>query len=147
MTSAAAPMIGGMICPPDEAVASIPAAKVGEKPRFLIIGMVKVPVPTMLATVLPDMVPNREEARIAACAGPPRVRRVARKANFRSVSPAPVPSSSAPKMMKMKTVESTMLVIEPKTPLLVLYHSASETSFSENPECSRMPGRSCPNRR
>jgi hypothetical protein len=54
ITSAAAPMIGGMICPPDEAVASIPAAKLGENPRRLIIGMVNVSVPTILATVDPE---------------------------------------------------------------------------------------------
>jgi hypothetical protein len=66
MTKAAAPMIGGMICPPEDAVASIPAAKVGENPRFLIIGIVKVPVPTILATVDPDIVPNMDEAKMAA---------------------------------------------------------------------------------
>ena len=140
-------MIGGMIWPPDEAVASMPAAKVGVKPRRLIIGMVKVPVPTMFATVEPDMVPNSEEARMAACAGPPRVRRVSRNANFNSVSPAPVPSSRVPNTMNMNTVLSTMLVIEPNTPLLVLYQSASATSFTEKPACARKPGRSWPNSR
>ena len=104
ITRAAAPIIGGMICPPEDAVASIPAANVGEKPRFLIIGIVKVPVPTMLATVDPDIVPNIDDARIAACAGPPLVFRVAKKANFNNVWPAPVPSSKTPKIIKMKTI-------------------------------------------
>jgi len=82
----------------------------------------------MFATVDPDIVPNMEEASIAAWAGPPRVRRVARRANFSSVSPAPVPSSSTPKTMKIKTVERTMFVIDPNTPLLVLYHTSSAPS-------------------
>ena len=78
-------MIGGIICPPEEAVASIPPAKVGEKPLFLIIGIVNVPVPTIFATTLPDIVPNIELAKIAACAGPPLVLLVRIKANFKSV--------------------------------------------------------------
>jgi len=44
-------MIGGMIWPPAQAVASIPAAKVGETPRFWIIRIANVPVPPILATV------------------------------------------------------------------------------------------------
>ena len=133
-------MIGGMICPPDDAVASIPPAKAGLNPRRLIIGIVNVPVPTMFATVDPDIVPNIDEARMAAWAGPPRVRLVAKNANFSSVSPAPVPSRSTPKMMKTNTVTSTTFVIDPKTPLLVLYQSASATSLNANPVCSSNPG-------
>ena len=39
MTKAAAPIIGGMICPPVEAVASTPAAKCGGKPERFISGI------------------------------------------------------------------------------------------------------------
>ena len=146
ITRAAAPMIGGMIWPPLDAVASIPPAKAGLKPRCLISGIVKVPVPTMLATVLPDIVPNRLEATMAAWAGPPRVRRVARKENFSRVSPAPVPSSITPNRMKISTMLITMLVIVPKMPLLRLYQIFSASWSGAKPEWRRMPGRSAPNR-
>ena len=69
-------MIGGMIWPPVEAVASTPPAKDGLNPRLMIIGMVITPVPTTFATAEPDIVPNRLEAMIAAWAGPPRNRRI-----------------------------------------------------------------------
>ncbi|MDB4136493.1 hypothetical protein N9583_01910, partial [Burkholderiaceae bacterium] len=38
----------------------------------MIIGIVTTPVPTTFATALPETLPNKPEARIAACAGPPR---------------------------------------------------------------------------
>ena len=57
MMKAAAPIRGGIICPPVEAVASTPPANEGEKPILFINGMVTEPVVTTLATALPDMVP------------------------------------------------------------------------------------------
>ena len=59
-------MIGGVTWPEQLAAASTAPAKGGLKPRFLIIGMVNTPVPTTLAMALPDMVPNRALAMIAA---------------------------------------------------------------------------------
>jgi hypothetical protein len=50
-------MIGGMIWPPLEAIASIDAATRESKPDDFISGMVKEPVVTTLAVVLPDNVP------------------------------------------------------------------------------------------
>ena len=126
ITKAADPMIGGTICPPVEAVASTPPANVGENPLRLMSGMVRTPVPTTLATGTPDMVPNRLEARTAAWAGPPRVRRVAAKAARMSDSPTPVASSSAPKIINGKTVKITISKICPRTPLLRLNQRSSE---------------------
>src|SRR3546814_6815446 len=54
----------------DEAAASTAPANLAGKPRFLIIGMVKTPVPTTLPATLPDMVPNSALATMAAWAGP-----------------------------------------------------------------------------
>lgn len=77
-------MTGGMICPPEDAAASTPPAKVREKPRFSIIGMVRTPVDSTLVTGPPDMVPNSADDTMAAWAGPPRRRRVHRKATLMS---------------------------------------------------------------
>ena len=77
MTNAAAPIIGGMICPPVDAVASTPPANDGEKPLFLIMGIEITPVPTTFETAEPEIVPNNELAMMAAWAGPPLKRRIA----------------------------------------------------------------------
>ena len=102
-------MTGGMICPPVDAAASIAPAVAGLKPRRMIIGMVKAPVPTTLATTLPDMLPNRAEETMAACPTPPRVRPVRAKAILISALLAPVPSSITPKTTKISTTWMTML--------------------------------------
>ena len=52
-------------------------------------GMVKVPVPTTLATVLPEIDPNMAEAPTAPCAAPPRVPPASAMAILISASPAP----------------------------------------------------------
>src|SRR5690625_60955 len=57
MMNAAAPMIGGMIWPPVEAVASVAAATCGRNPAFFMIGMVNEPEATVLATEEPDTMP------------------------------------------------------------------------------------------
>ena len=66
ITNAAAPIIGGIIWPALDAVASIPPAKAGSKPRFFIIGIVITPVATTLVTEPPVTVPNNPDAAIAA---------------------------------------------------------------------------------
>ena len=58
-------MTGGMICPPDEAAASIPPAKVLWNPRFSIIGMVSTPVESTL-TAPPYTTALREGEGLAA---------------------------------------------------------------------------------
>ena len=57
MINAAAPMTGGTIWPPFDAIASTDAAKRGLNPELFISGMVKEPVVTTFAVVLPDSVP------------------------------------------------------------------------------------------
>ena len=83
-----------MIEPPDEAAASIPPAKVGEKPRLIIIGIVRTPVDSTLTMGPPEIVPNMADDTMAAWAGPPRRRRVQRKASLISdLPPAEAPNS------------------------------------------------------
>ena len=66
MIKATAPIMGGISWPPLEAAASTAPANLAENPRFLIMGIVMTPVPTTLATALPEIVPNRPLARTAA---------------------------------------------------------------------------------
>ena len=66
MMKATAPMIGGVICPPLDAAASTAPAKCDFKPLFLIKGIVITPVPTTLATALPEIVPNNPLAIVAS---------------------------------------------------------------------------------
>ena len=69
---AAAPIIGGIICPFTDAATSIAPAFTAENPVLFITGIVKVPVVTTFAIEEPEIIPVRPEARIAAFAGPPR---------------------------------------------------------------------------
>ena len=59
-------MTGGIIEPPDDAAASTPPAKVFEKPRFNIIGIVKTPVERTFTIGPPEIVPNIADDTIAA---------------------------------------------------------------------------------
>ena len=68
---AAAPMIGGMICPPVDAAASTAPANSGLYPVLIIIGMVTEPVVTVLPTEEPETIPHRAEEITATFAGPP----------------------------------------------------------------------------
>ena len=69
---APAPMIGGMNCPPVEAMASMAPATLGRNPIRFIMGMVNVPVATTFATEEPEMEPNRAEVTVAILAGSQR---------------------------------------------------------------------------
>src|SRR5699024_1239018 len=73
MMNAAAPITGGRIWPPTEAVDSTAPAKVLEYPTFFIIGIVKAPVDNTLANADPLIEPMKTEAMAATLAGPPRV--------------------------------------------------------------------------
>ena len=97
MRKATTPITGGMICPPVEAAASTAPAKAGLETHFLMMGMVKTPVETTLATAVPDREPNRAEAATAAWAGPPAKRPVAAMAMRNSTAPAPDCCNTAPK--------------------------------------------------
>ncbi len=70
--NAAAPITGGMICPLTEDATSTAPAFSAEKPVRFIMGMVKVPVVTVLAIDEPEISPVNPEATTAALAGPPR---------------------------------------------------------------------------
>ena len=80
MIKAAAPISGGIICPPVDAEASVAAANSGLKPDRFIIGIVNAPEPTVLATELPETVPCRALAITAVFAVPPVNRPVREKA-------------------------------------------------------------------
>ena len=70
---APAPMTGGMSWPPVLAAASTAPAKRGRNPALRMMGIVKEPVVTTLATALPERDPMKAEATAAVLAGPPRV--------------------------------------------------------------------------
>ncbi len=103
MMKAAAPMIGGVICPPDDAQASTAAANRARYPRFFISGMVKEPVVTTFATADPDTVPMNPLATAEALAGPPTRWPVNATARSIKKRPAPERIRTAPKMMN-KTI-------------------------------------------
>ena len=121
-------MIGGMICPALDAVASTPPANAGLNPRFLMIGMVITPVATTLVTAPPDIVPNRPDARIAAWAGPPRKFRVAWNASLMSERPPPICSSMVPSRTKGNTVKIRIPIRVPRIPSLRLNQRSSAVS-------------------
>jgi len=66
-----APMIGGMNIPPIEAAGSIPPATWGLNPAFFIMGMVNMPVETVLAMAEPDIEPKSPDAMTETLPGPP----------------------------------------------------------------------------
>ena len=102
ITKAAAPIIGGIICPFTEAATSIAPALVGDKPVLFIIGIVKVPVVTVFATEDPEIKPVRPDAKIAAFAGPPLIFPTKAKAKLRKYFPPPAASNVAPNKTNKK---------------------------------------------
>ena len=113
-------MIGGMICPPVEAVASTPAAKCGGKPERFISGIEIGPSTITLATALPEIVPNRLELidrDLAGAAGG-----VAGQAMAKSMNnwPAPVRSMKLPNTTKMSTNDADTESAWPKMPSVVM---------------------------
>ena len=72
MRNAAAPITGGMICPPVDATASMAAAMCAGYPVCFMSGMLKAPLIATLATALPDTVPNSAEDTTDTLAAPPR---------------------------------------------------------------------------
>ncbi len=108
-----APMIGGMTCPPVDAMASIAPAWWGLKPIRFIIGIVNAPDATTFATDEPDIDPNNAELNVAIFAGPPRQRPVKAVANSMKNVPAPLRSKNAPKIMKGKTKVAKVAVTTP----------------------------------
>ena len=132
-------MIGGVNWPPHEAAASTAPAQAPVNPWRLISGIVKTPVPTTFATELPEIVPNKALAMIAACAAPPRIRDVTTVAILIRFGVALVASSSAPNRMKISTIEETMSVERPNTPLKPNQIALTDSS-KEKPRCPNIPG-------
>ena len=93
---AAAPMTGGMSCPPVEAAASTPPANSLRYPSFFIIGIVKEPDVTTFATELPLMVPCSALEKIATLAGPPTLLPAMATARSLKYCPTPVLTRKAP---------------------------------------------------
>ena len=67
-----------------------------------MIGIVKVPVVTVLAMEDPDIKPVKPDPRIAAFAGPPLIFPTIAKAKSKKYLPPPAVSSSAPNNTKRK---------------------------------------------
>ena len=77
-----------------------------EKPVFFIIGIVKVPVVTVLAIEDPEIIPVMPDPSIAALAGPPRIFPTIAKAKSKKYFPPPAVSSRAPNNTN-KNIKST----------------------------------------
>jgi hypothetical protein len=116
MTKAAAPITGGMIWPPVEAVASTAAANAGRKPVRFMSGMVSGPSTITLATALPDTVPNRLDETTDTLPGPPAVCPVMDSAKSMNNWPVPLRSMNAPKRTNSITYEADTPSVEPKMP-------------------------------
>ena len=99
----AAPITGGVICPPVEATASKAAAFLLSKPACFMSGMVTTPVETTLDTALPEMEPNSAEATTAIFAEPPRVRPISAAARSVNHSEPPERYRSCPISMNSTT--------------------------------------------
>ena len=98
--NAAAPMIGGMICPPVEEAASTAPANSPGNPVSFIIGIVTEPVVTVLPTEDPETIPQRALEITETFAGPPVAEPAKALAHWIKNSEIPVASKNAPKMMK-----------------------------------------------
>ena len=96
ITKAAAPITGGMICPPVEATASTAAANGGRNPERFISGIVIGPSTITLATALPETVPNSADDTTDTLPGPPAVCPVSDSAKSMKSLPVPFFSMRAP---------------------------------------------------
>ena len=81
-----------------------------------IRGMVKVPVPTTLATAEPLMVPIRPEATTADRAAPARILPVRENARLLIKELQPDCSRKEPNMTNMKITVAETLMVVPKMP-------------------------------
>ena len=114
MTKAAAPIIGGIIWPFTDAATSTAPALTAGKPVFFIIGIVNVPVVTVLATEDPEIIPVNPDAKIAALAGPPRIFPTNANAKFKKYFPPPAVSNMAPNKTNKKIKLTDTLIGMPK---------------------------------
>ena len=97
--NAAAPIIGGMICPPVDAAASTAPANSDLYPVRFIIGIVTEPVVTVLPTEDPETIPHKAEEITATFAGPPALAPATALAKSIKNFEIPVRSRNAPKII------------------------------------------------
>ena len=109
----AAPITGGVICPPVEATASKAPATLGEKPAWRMSGMVMTPVDATLDTALPEIEPNMADATTAILAEPPRVRPMRVAASWVNHSEPPARISNWPMKMYITTTMQQMYIDSP----------------------------------
>ena len=98
---AAAPITGGISCPPLEAAVSTAPENSESNPLFFINGIVNDPVPTTFATALPEIVPNKLLATTATFAGPPLNPPSNACVNLINISPAPEASKTPANITKI----------------------------------------------
>ena len=102
--------------PPVEAAASTAAATWALKPIFFIMGMVKDPVITAFAVLLPEIDPISPLDRTATFAGPPRNWPATAVAKSMVNCPNPDFSRNAPNTMNRKMNVAEMPVGKPNRP-------------------------------
>ena len=109
-------MTGGTSAPPVAAAAVMPPATCGVNPAFRIIGIVKLPVVTALATALPESEPIKPLPITETFAGPPAPRPKMRSEKSMMNCVAPDISRNAPKMTNKNTNRNITLAAGPNTP-------------------------------
>ncbi len=107
------------------------------------MGMVNVPVPTTLATALPEIVPNKALAMTAVFAGPPVILPVIESASFSRYCPIPHSLSTEARKMKRTTNSAEAPSGAPKIPSR---ESPSVEAMRPRlyPRCPMSPGRYLP---
>jgi len=103
MMNTAAPITGGISCPPALAALSTPPANSSSYPWFFMSGIVTAPLVRTFATELPESIPMKPLEMTASFAGPPVTRPSSAFARSRKKSAPPEYSRSAPKRMKRNT--------------------------------------------
>ena len=106
--------MGGIIWSFTEAATSMAPAFTAGSPDYFIMGIVKVPVVTVLATDEPEINPVSPEARIAALAGPPLIFPTKAKAKLIKYLPPPAVSKIAPNKTNKKMKLTETLIGIPK---------------------------------
>ena len=102
--NAAAPSIGGVICPPVEEAASTAPEKCDGYPIFFIAGIVSEPVVTVFAIDEPEIVPINAEEKIATLAGPPEYLPASNIAKSMNNLPRPTLVANTPNNINKNTV-------------------------------------------
>lgn len=111
-----APMTGGMMTPPLAATDCMAAAKLALAPSFLIMGIVKLPTARTLDVLLPETIPQRQEAIVAVLPPGPLNRPMVARAAFTKKLPAPVVCNSLANIMNGNTMVPAADKATPQTP-------------------------------